>query len=136
MDRKRVLFLCTGNSVRSQIAEALVNADMEHHWQAFSAGSVPAGFVHPYVLKVLEEVGIHHKGTSKSVESFRGQAFDLVITVCNDEENCPVWLGEGKQLHLAFPDPSKVDGSDEQKLAAFRKLRDDIRMKILPVLPV
>jgi len=137
MEHKRVLFLCTGNSVRSQIAEALVNSDMEHQWQAFSAGSKPAGFVHPYALKVLEEAGIHHKGVSKSVDSLRGQKFDLIITVCNDvEENCPIWLGEGKQLHLAFPDPSKVSGSDEQKLAAFRELREEIRKKILPLLPV
>jgi len=137
MTEKKVLFLCTGNSVRSQIAEALVNADIEHRWKAYSAGSVPAGFIHPLALKVLEEVGIHHKGTSKQVDSFKGQSFDLIITVCNDvEANCPVWLGGGKQLHLAFPDPSKVEGTDEQKLEAFRKLREDIRKKILPVLPV
>ncbi len=134
---RRVLFLCTGNSCRSQIAEALVNADPGHNWRAFSAGSSPTGYVHPLALKVLEEVGIHHKGTSKSLDTFKDQSFDLIITVCNDvEENCPVWLGGGRQLHLAFADPVKVAGTDDEKLKAFRRLRDEMRLKILPVLPV
>lgn len=135
MEPKRVLFLCAGNSARSQMAEAIVNAESNQRWQAFSAGSTPAGYVHPLALKVLEEVGIHHEGFSKSMDVFKGKNFDLVITVCNDtEENCPVWLGKGKKLHLAFEDPAKVTGDEERKIGAFRQLREEIRQRILPVL--
>lgn len=135
MEPRRVLFLCVGNSARSQLAEALVNAEPDHRWQAFSAGSAPAGYVHPMALKVLEEAGIHHEGFSKPMDTFKGQDFDLIVTVCNDEEaNCPVWLGKGKKLHLAFPDPAKASGSEEQKMGAFRKVREDMRKRILPLL--
>jgi len=135
MEPKRVLFLCTGNSCRSQMAEALVNAEADHRWKAFSAGSAPAGYVHPMALKVLEEAGIHHEGFSKPMDYFKGQHFDLIVTVCNDdEENCPVWLGKDKQVHLAFPDPAKASGSEEQKSTAFRKVREDMRNRMLPVL--
>ena len=135
MTTKHVLFLCTGNSCRSQLAEALVNQALSEDWQAFSAGTQPAGYVHPLALRVLSEIGITHVGESKSVEVYRGQAFDLVITVCDDAaENCPVWLGQGRKVHIGFPDPAKVTGSDEQVLAAFRAARDAIRAEILPYL--
>jgi arsenate reductase len=133
--KRNVLFLCTGNSCRSQIAEALVNARLAEQWEAFSAGTQPAGYVHPKALAVLAEIGIQHTGHSKNVSEFRGRDFDLVVTVCDDAaENCPVWLGKGKKVHLGFPDPAKVIGSDEEALAAFRSVRDDMLQKIPPLL--
>jgi arsenate reductase len=136
MNRKRkVLFLCTGNSCRSQIAEAIVNAQLNEDWVAVSAGTNPTGFVHPNVLKVLSEIGINHQGKSKSTDQFRSEVFDLVVTVCDDAaENCPVWLGAGKKVHSGFPDPAKAQGSDEEILEAFRKVRDDIREKVTNLL--
>lgn len=133
--KKKVLFLCTGNSVRSQMAEALVNHYRGSQWQAFSAGTEPAGFVHPLALQALAEIGIKHQGRSKSTAEFGGHAIDLVITVCDDAaENCPVWLGQGKKAHLGFPDPAKASGSDEERLQAFRRLREDILERVLPFL--
>ncbi len=133
--KHKVLVLCTGNSARSQLAEALINHFLGDEWQAFSAGTQPSGFVHPMALRVLEEIGIRHQGVSKSVDTFRGQDFDAVITVCDDAaENCPVWLGKGKRKHIGFPDPAKAEGSEEEKMAVFRQVRDDIRARILPYL--
>jgi arsenate reductase (thioredoxin) len=135
MIEKSVLILCTGNSCRSQLAEAIVNHDLAGQWKAFSAGTRPAGYVHPMALRVLEEIGIHHKGESKSTEQFRNAAIDVVITVCDDAaENCPVWLGSGKKVHIGFPDPAAVNGTEEEKLAAFRQVRDDIRRQIVDYL--
>jgi arsenate reductase len=131
LDKLRVLFLCTGNSCRSQLAEALANNDRSSQWMAASAGIVPTGYVHPLALQVLEEIGIHHAGFSKPVEFFRNETFDLVVTVCDDaSENCPVWLGKGQKMHLSFPDPAKVIGTPSEVLAAFRQVRDDIRSQI------
>jgi arsenate reductase len=128
---RSVLFLCTGNSCRSQIAEAIVNARLSDKWRAFSAGTEPAGYVHPKALQVLEEIGITHTGQSKSTEQFREMDFDLVVTVCDDAaENCPVWLGKGKRTHLSFPDPAKAQGTDEETLAVFRSVRDAIADQI------
>ena len=84
MTRKQVLFLCTGNSCRSQIAEALINHFLKDEWLAYSAGVRPAGFVHPMALRVLEEIGIHHHGESKSAARFKDLPLDLVVTVCDD----------------------------------------------------
>ncbi len=132
---RKVLILCTGNSCRSQMAEAIVNHFLSDQWQAFSAGTQPAGYVHPLALKTLEELGIHHSGQSKSTEQFRSQPLDVVITVCDDAaENCPVWLGAGKRAHIGFPDPAHATGSEEEQMAAFRLVRDDIRARILPYL--
>ena len=122
MNRKKVLFLCTGNSCRSQMAEAIVNARLGEIWRAFSAGTKPAGYVHPKVLQALSEIGIEHKGISKKADEFREVEFDLVITVCDSAaEECPVWLGKGKRTHHSFPDPALTDNIDD-----FRKVRDDI----------
>ncbi len=133
--KHKVLFLCTANSCRSQIAEALVNARLGDHWQAFSAGTQPAGYVHPKALAALAEIGIHHKGESKSTDKFRDVDFDLVITVCDDAaENCPVWLGKGKRVHLGFPDPAKAEGTDEEIAQVFRAVRDDIEEKVVSLL--
>ncbi|MFN3308618.1 MAG: arsenate reductase ArsC [Anaerolineales bacterium] len=127
---RKVLFLCTGNSCRSQMAEAIVNAKLGEEWQAFSAGTKPAGYVHPKALAVLAEIGIHHQGRSKTVDEFRQEAFDLVITVCDSAaEECPIWLGQGKRLHKSFPDPARRDDLDE-----FRRVRDAIESEILPLL--
>jgi arsenate reductase len=126
-----VLFLCTGNSCRSQMAEAFVNARLSEDWRAFSAGTEPAGYVHPQALQVLEEIGITHQGISKSAEDYREMNFDLVVTVCDDAaENCPVWLGKGALAHLGFPDPAKATGTEEEKLAAFRSVRDAIAEQV------
>ena len=133
--QKKVLILCTGNSCRSQMAEAVVNHFIGEHWQAFSAGTQPAGYVHPMALRALAEIGIQHEGELKSVNRFRGENFDAVITVCdNAAENCPVWLGKGKRVHIGFPDPAKVEGSDAEKMVVFRQVRDDIRARIVPFL--
>ena len=136
-DRKirNILFLCTGNSCRSQIAEALVNARHSNDWRAFSAGTEPSGYVHPKAIRVLEEVGILHTGESKSTDQFREMDFDVVVTVCDDAaENCPIWLGKGKRVHLGFPDPAKAEGTDEEVLAVFRSVRDAIAKKVPEVL--
>lgn len=125
------MFLCTGNSARSQMAEAVVNARMGDRWQAFSAGVEPAGQVNPNAIHALAEIGIQHKGESKHVERFINDDFDLVVTVCDDAaENCPVWLGRGKKEHLSFPDPAKAKGADEEVMGEFRKVLGDIAEKI------
>lgn len=127
MSKKKILFLCTGNSCRSQLAEAIMNDRYPETWQAYSAGTFPTGYVHNKAIQVLEEIGIHHQGRSKSVDELREVPFDLVVTVCDSAaEECPLWLGPGKRLHHSFPDPAKATGSDEQILAAFRQVRDDI----------
>lgn len=129
--KRKVLFLCTGNSCRSQMAEAIVNARLGDRWQAFSAGTQPTGAVHPKAIQALAEIGITHHGRSKSADEFRQADFDLVVTVCDDAaENCPVWLGKGQRLHVGFPDPAKATGSEEEVMAVFRTVRDEIERKI------
>jgi arsenate reductase len=132
---KKVLFLCTGNSCRSQMAEAILNARLGDEWQAFSAGTQPAGYVHPKAITALAEIGIQHAGESKLADEFRDVDFDLVATVCDDAaENCPVWLGGGKRVHVGFPDPAKASGSDGEIMTVFRSVRDDIERQIIPLL--
>jgi len=129
--KQKVLFLCSGNSCRSQMAEAIVNARMGERWQASSAGTRPTGFVHPKALQVLEEIGIEHCGRSKSVDEFMGRPFDLVVTVCDAAaEDCPLWVGGGRRVHLGFRDPAKASGSEAEILAEFRAVRDEILQKI------
>lgn len=132
MTRKtKVLFLCTGNSCRSQMAEAIVNHRLGDRWEAYSAGTEPSGYVHPSAIQVLQEVGIQHTGRSKSVAEFQGTSFDLVITVCDSAaEQCPIWLGTGTRMHIGFPDPAKVTGTQDEILSAFRAVRDDIMKRI------
>ena len=130
MSPRRVLFLCTGNSCRSQIAEAIVNTRLAGEWQAVSAGTKPAGFVHPKALQALEEIGIQHEGRSKLVDEFQSQEFDLVVTVCDSAaEECPVWLGKGRRVHHSFPDPAKTDNIED-----FRQVRDDMEHLLIPLL--
>jgi arsenate reductase len=113
------------------MAEAIVNSRLGDRFEASSAGTRPAAFVHPKVIQVLKEIGIEHRGTPKSTDQFRGVDFDLVVTVCDDAaENCPVWLGKGKRVHLGFPDPDLAQGSEEEVLSVFRRLRDDMLQQI------
>lgn len=130
MSKRSVLFLCTGNSCRSQLAEAIVNARLGETWEAVSGGTKPAGYVHPKALAALAEIGIQHQGRSKLVDEFLGVDFDLVVTVCDSAaEECPVWLGKGKHVHHSFPDPAKTDDMND-----FRKVRDDIARVIIDLL--
>ncbi len=133
MSKKRVLFLCTGNSCRSQMAEGLVNHFLGETWEAYSAGTDPAGYVHPLAVQAMDELGINISGRrSKPADEFRGAAFDLVMTVCDDAaENCPVWLGQGRVAHISFPDPARAIGTPEERLAAFRRVRDEMRGQVL-----
>ena len=132
---KKVLFLCTGNSCRSQMAEAIVNARLGDRWQAFSAGTRPAGFVHPKAIAALAEIGIRHHGRSKLADEFREADLDVVVTVCDSAaEECPIWVGKGKRMHHSFPDPAKAEGTDEQIMDIFRTVRDDIEKDVVRLL--
>lgn len=127
---RKVLFLCTGNSCRSQMAEAIVNARLGETWHAVSAGTKPAGYVHPKALEALAEIEIQHTGRSKRADEFREVDFDLVVTVCDSAaEECPVWLGRGKKIHHSFPDPALTDDMND-----FRAVRDDIERVMLELL--
>lgn len=128
--KRNVLFLCTGNSCRSQMAEAIVNARLGETWQAVSAGTKPAGYVHPKAIQALAEIGITHTGTSKTADQFREVGFDLVVTVCDSAaEECPVWLGPGKRVHHSFTDPALTDDLND-----FRRVRDEIEQVMLQLL--
>ena len=127
--KRKVLFLCTGNSCRSQMAEAIVNARFSDAWEACSAGTKPAGFVHPKAVMALAEIGIQHAGRSKLADEFKAVDFDLVVTVCDSAaEECPLWLGKGKRIHHSFPDPAKTEA-----MADFRAVRDTM-LTVLPAL--
>ncbi len=127
MRKRKVLFLCTGNSCRSQMAEAIVNARLGGAWQAYSVGTDPAGYVHPKAIQALAEIGIEHHGRSKNADELRSVPFDLVITVCDDaEKHCPIWLGQGDKVHLGFTDPAATTGSEEEVMAVFRSVRNAI----------
>ena len=129
--KRKVLFLCSGNSARSQMAEAIVNARLGGEWQAFSAGTEPAATVYPAARRALAEIGIEHQGHTKGAAEFRDVPFDLVVTVCdNAAENCPLWLGKGSRIHLSFPDPAKTTGTEDEILAVFRAVRDDIARQV------
>ncbi len=133
--KRKVLFLCTGNSARSQMAEAVVNARLGETWEAYSAGTKPTGTVHPDALRALAEIGIEHHGRSKPADEFRDVPLDLVITVCDSAaEECPVWLGQGKRVHLGFPDPARATGSPEEVMDVFRTVRDQIADQIVALL--
>ena len=132
---KKVLILCTGNSCRSQMAEALINEKLGDNWQAYSAGTAPSGYVHPNAIKALAEIGIDHTGESKHIDDLPTKEFDSVITVCDDAaENCPVWLGKGVRQHIGFPDPAKAEGTEEEIMSVFREVRDSIDDRVLTYL--
>ncbi len=129
---KRVLILCTGNSCRSQMAEALWQTLGNGEWQAESAGSKPAGYVHPLAVKAMKELDIDISNyESKSLDQFREEPFDLVVTVCdNAQEACPVFPGGGEVFHWPFYDPAHATGSEDEQLVVFRRVRDEIRDRI------
>ncbi len=131
MKQKRVLVLCTGNSARSQMAEGLFRHLGGDRYEVFSAGTHPS-LVRPEAIAVLAEIGIDISGQrSKSVDEFVSQPLDLVITVCdNAKESCPVFPGRTERLHWPFEDPAHLEGTEDERKAAFRKVRDQIRQRI------
>jgi len=131
-ERKRILFLCTGNAARSQMAEALARIDYGDVVDPVSAGSRPAGFVHPLAIHAIEELGFGMGAAhSKGAEEFREARFDLVVTVCASAANdCPTWPGARHLVHWAIEDPSFVKGGEQARLEAFRATRDELRQRI------
>jgi arsenate reductase len=136
MSKQRALFLCTGNSARSQMAEALVNHFLGDTWEAYSAGTKPSGYVHPLAVEAMAELGIDISAQrSKSTETFREMDLDRVITLCDDAaRNCPAWLGKGHVKHMGYPDPAAAEGSRSERLEAFRQVRDGLREQMLAYL--
>ncbi len=134
MDKARVLFLCTGNSARSQMAEGFLRRYAPHAFEAYSAGLEPKG-IHPLTVQVMAEAGIDLSGhRSKSVNEYLGRLmFGFLITVCGHADaNCPaVFPGVGKRMHWEFDDPVAFEGTEEERLAEFRRVRDKIRDRIL-----
>lgn len=130
-DKKRVLILCTGNSARSQMAEGLLRYDAGDNFEVMSAGVI-SSFVRPQAIEAMREIGVDISShRSKSVDEFAGQNFDYVITVCdNAKENCPFFPGGTKRIHWSFDDPAEASGSEAEKLAVFRRVRDEIREKL------
>lgn len=130
-EKKRVLILCTGNSARSQMAEGLLRHFGGDKFEVESAGVV-SSFVRPLAIKAMRKIGIDiSKHRSKSVDEFKDQAFDYVITVCdNAKETCPFFPTNSKLIHWSFDDPAEAEGSDEEQLAVFRRVRDEINEKL------
>lgn len=128
MGKRRVLILCTGNSARSQMAEGLLRHDAGERFDVESAGTKP-GLVRPEAIAVMREIGIDISShRSKHVDEFQDQPFDYVLTVCdNAKETCPIYAGQTNRIHHSFEDPAAVQGSEEERRAAFRKIRDQIR---------
>ena len=128
MEKKRVLILCTGNSARSQMAEGLLRHDAGDIFEVASAGTRPSS-VSPEAIAVMAELGIDISShRSKSVSEFDGKNFDYVITVCDSaRESCPVFFGASTRLHRSFDDPAPVQGSEDVRLAVFRRVRDELR---------
>jgi arsenate reductase len=129
--KKRVLFLCTHNSCRSQMAEGLVNHFLGDRFAACSAGT-EATRVNPLAIRVMNELGIdisHHR--SKTLDAFSDQPFDYVITLCGDaNEKCPLFFGGVQRVHLGCDDPSRLAGSEAEVLPAYRRVRDEIRERL------
>jgi arsenate reductase len=132
MAKTRVLFLCTGNSCRSQMAEGWLRKLGGEQFEVFSAGAKPVGCVHPLAIGVMLEAGVDiARHRSKSLDEFAGQLFDFVITVCdNAREACPHFPGATRQLHWSFDDPAWATGTDEEKMLVFRRVRDEILDRI------
>lgn len=127
--KKKILILCTGNSCRSQMAEGILKS-LDPELEVYSAGTNPASQVNPKAVQVMKEIGLDiSKNYPKSVEQFINDSFDYVITVCdNAKETCPVFIGKvGKQIHIGFEDPAEANGTEEEILSVFRKVRDNIR---------
>lgn len=133
MNKQRILFLCTGNSARSQMAEAFIRKYADDRFEAHSAGLEPKG-LNPLTVRVMDEIGIDvSEQMSKGVDTYLGKMhFQYLVTVCDDaDRNCPtVWPGVHQRMHWSFQDPAAVEGSEEEKLAKFREVRDLIEAKI------
>jgi arsenate reductase len=131
-DKTRVLILCTGNSARSQMAEGLLRHDAGDRFEVYSAGTKPSQ-VRPEAVSAMKEIGIDISGQrSKSVDEFTEQPFDYVLTVCdNARESCPISPGRSVRLHRSFDDPALIQGSQEERMAAFRRVRDELRDYLL-----
>ena len=131
----KVLFLCTENACRSQMAEGLVNHDLAGQVRAFSAGVRPSQ-VNPRAIRVMAELGIDiSQHRSKSVDDLAGEQFDLVITVCDRaQQQCPIFPGKTEVVHVGFPDPAQATGTEEEILTVFRTVRDDLRARLVPLL--
>lgn len=134
MQKFRVLILCTGNSCRSQMAEGWVRHVLGDRVEVASAGTRPAGYVHPLAIRVMAEAGVSiSQQRSKSVDQLADKPWDLVITVCDSaREECPYFPGGKEQIHVSFPDPALVAGPSHIREEAFRKVRDAIRERLLP----
>jgi arsenate reductase len=132
-DPIRVLFICTGNSARSQIAEALLRAQGGPAFEVASAGTEPKG-VNPLTVRILAEVGVDVAGArSKSVTEFLGDKFDYVITVCDQaRESCPVFPGAHESIHWGFDDPAAAEGSEAERLEVFRRVMNEISVRLKP----
>jgi arsenate reductase (thioredoxin) len=126
--KKQVLFICTHNAARSQMAEGLLRSLAGDRYEVFSAGTEP-GTVSPYAVRVMAETGIDiARHRSKSIDEFAGHPIDMVITVCDHaKESCPIFPGGAQKIHQSFEDPSAITGSEEDILAGFRRIRDEIR---------
>jgi arsenate reductase len=131
MEKRRVLFVCTHNSARSQMAEAMLNAWGGDRFAAFSAGTEAAG-IKPETIQVMAEIGLSLDGhRSKTIDEFRGQPFEWFITVCDEaQKNCPVLPGAGQVGHWSIEDPSLAEGTPDERLAVFRRSRDHIRDRL------
>ena len=131
MKKTRVLVLCTGNSARSQMGEGLFREAGGEGYDVFSAGTKPSQ-VRPEAIAVMREIGIDISGTrSKSVDEFAGQPFDYIVTVCdNARDSCPVFPGGGERIHWSFEDPAAVEGTEDERRAAFSRIRDQIRERV------
>jgi arsenate reductase len=129
--KKRVLILCTGNSARSQMAEGLLRQIAGDRFDVESAGTI-ASFVRPQAIAAMTEIGIDISGhRSKSLDEFLDQNFDYIITVCNNaNQSCPVFPGNTQRIHWSFDDPAAFEGTDEEKLVEFRRVRDQIRERL------
>ena len=128
-DQPLILILCTGNSCRSHLAEGILRAALGESYEVASAGSKPAGYVHPLAIAAMNEIGIdisHH--TSKHLDEFLDKGVETVITVCgNADQACPMFPGQMNRYHWGFDDPAHATGSEEEQLAIFRRVRDEIR---------
>ena len=133
-DHNSVLILCTGNSCRSQMAEGWINHELGDTWLARSAGTDPAEHVNALAVRAMAEVGIDiSNGIPETVGRYLDQPWDLVITVCDSaKETCPVFPGTVEQIHVSFPDPADAEGSEDERIAVFRSVRDAIRKRLLP----
>ena len=130
MDKPLVLILCTGNSCRSHLAEGTLRAAAGDRYRVASAGSKPAGYVHPLAIKAMQEIGIDITGhRSKHLGEFLNEPVETVITVCgNADQACPMFPGQVNRHHWGFDDPAHANGTEEEQLVVFRRVRDEIRL--------